>query len=90
MTDAQPLQHLIAEAVNLAGGNTCAAGHDWHSNAARRCPHGAESCSQAAYQCRRCGEFDYGDRGGPGYEDCRGGQCSTEAREIVHAQQVAA
>lgn len=87
---SQPIQHLIAEAVALAGGDTCAAGHDWDADAARRCPHDAEACSQSAYRCRRCGAFDYGERGGPGYEDCRGGQCSAEAREIVAAREVIA
>lgn len=76
----QELNVLIAEATNLAGGSTCAAGCDWQMDGARRCPHGADSCSQAAYQCSRCGAFDYGDAGGPGAQDCAGGACSTEAQ----------
>lgn len=78
-----PLSFLVAEAVALAGGNTCASGHDWHSDGGRRCPHGAETCSQTVYRCRRCGEYDYGDIGGPGYNDCRHG-CTDEAREMIH------
>lgn len=79
----ESLSHLIAQAVNLAGGNTCAAGHDWQSDGGRRCPHDAESCSQAVYRCTRCGVYDYGEPGGPGFEDCRDGGCSSEADFIV-------
>lgn len=82
----EPLQFLIAQAVALAGGNTCAAGHDWQMDGARRCPHDAEQCSQAAYRCTRCGCYDYGERGGPGWEDCRGGACSSEAADLVRAR----
>lgn len=81
--DENSLQFLIAQATALAGGNTCAAGHDWQPDgAARRCPHDAESCSQCVYRCARCGIYDYGERGGPGWKDCRGGACSSEARTI--------
>jgi len=67
------LQHLIAEAVALGGGNLCASGHDWGTDGGRPCPHGlseGRQCSQAVYLCKRCGEYDYGDKGGPAYEDC--------------------
>lgn len=70
------LQHLIAEATALAGGNTCASGHDWESAGGRQCPHDhgdIASCSQTVYECRRCGEVDYGQRGGPGHADCGDG-----------------
>lgn len=75
------LQFAIAEAVNLAGGNLCVAGHDWETDGGRRCPHDADECSQAVYRCTRCGTYDYGDPGGPGHDDCRGGACSREATE---------
>lgn len=65
------LQFLIAEAVALGGGNLCAAGHDWATDGGRMCPRGENMwCSQAVYRCARCGEYDYGDKGGPGYADC--------------------
>ena len=79
---APPLRFLIAQAVALAGGDTCAAGHDWESAGGRRCPHDAEECSQTVYRCARCGTYDYGDPGGPGHEDCVDG-CSAQAEEIL-------
>lgn len=27
-------------------------------------------CNQAVYQCAKCGEYDYGYTGGPGYDQC--------------------
>jgi hypothetical protein len=46
-------------------------GHDWVSEGGRSCPKGlSDDCSQAAYRCRRCGDYDYGDDGGPGARDC--------------------
>jgi hypothetical protein len=41
----------------------------------RPCPKGSKNCSQAVYQCFWCGTYDYGEEGGPGYEDCK---CCTE------------
>lgn len=80
------LDRLICEAMNLGGTPTCAAGHDWQSDGGRRCPHDADSCSQTAYVCARCGEVDYGYKGGPGWDDCKDGGCSREAEEIVSEQ----
>jgi hypothetical protein len=31
---------------------------------------GAEGCSQTVYVCRSCGEYDYGNKGGPAETDC--------------------
>lgn len=76
------LRHLISEAVALAGGNTCASGHDWGTDGGRSCPHGAIQCSQTVYKCVRCGEYDYGEAGGPGHDDCLRG-CSEDAKEIL-------
>lgn len=55
--------------------HACSQGHDWQSaGAARPCSgdFGATDCqgSQHVYQCIRCGEYDYGHKPGPGYEDC--------------------
>jgi hypothetical protein len=82
------LQHLVAEAVALGGGDLCAAGHDWQSIGGTQpcddCPIEAERAAlealgtpprimlhgRAVYQCARCGQWDYGESGGPGHADC--------------------
>lgn len=65
------LKHLIAEAVALAGGNLCASGHEWESEGGRGCPkYENAGCSQTVYVCTRCGEYDYGDKGGPSHHEC--------------------
>lgn len=66
----RPITYLIAEAAALAGGNLCASGHDWIMNGGRACPHECSYASQPVFQCQRCGEFDYGEPGGPGHEHC--------------------
>lgn len=72
------LQHLIAEAVALGGGNLCASGHDWMTEGGRACTRDECTASQAVYRCARCGEYDYGYPGGPGHADCSGHEpCST-------------
>lgn len=64
------LDDLIAEAAALAGG-PCGEFHEWRSDGGRACPRNADAnASQTAYRCRRCGEYDYGDPGGPGHRDC--------------------
>lgn len=73
------LRYLISEATALAGGDTCLAGHDWRSEGGRPCPRGFGRCSQTVYRCARCGDYDYGEPGGPAWEECRDG-CSDEAR----------
>ena len=56
--------------------DVCQHGHDWQTDSARGCQRhedeGLETCqgSQSCYVCARCGEIDYGERGGPGYADC--------------------
>ncbi len=67
--DKTDLRHLVAEAVALAGGNLCSIAHEWDMDGGRACPHG-ERCSQPVYRCTRCGEFDYGNPGGPAYLEC--------------------
>ena len=68
------LNHLIAEATALAGEDLCAAGHNWITLGGRECPHGSSNglsgCSQPVFECARCGAGDYGDKGGPAYQDC--------------------
>lgn len=67
-----PLRHLITEAIALGGENLCVNGHDWKSIGGRECSYQTEGCggSQAVYECRLCGDVDYGNPGGPGYDDC--------------------
>lgn len=70
------LRHMVTEAAALAGEHPCVIfGHNWASFGGRACPicnpFGHSFASQTAYQCKRCGAFDYGERDGPGYEDCR-------------------
>lgn len=66
------LQHLIQQASTELGSTDCEDGrHQWVSNGGRACPHNlTDNCSQAAYECSVCGEFDYGEDGGPGEADC--------------------
>lgn len=81
MTEA--LLHLVAEARALANDHPCTTqGHDWVTDGGRTCPHSDDGestwgCggSQAVYRCVRCGEYDYGEPGGPGHADCSGGHC---------------
>jgi hypothetical protein len=70
-----PLDALIRQACTELGSDACRTGnHDWITIGGRVCPHpegiGEGVCSQAVYECRVCGETDYGYKGGPGYDDC--------------------
>lgn len=77
----QTLQHLIAEARGLANDHPCdSTGHLWESEGGRACRRkrsagGPCEGSQPVLRCARCGEYDYGDRGGPA--DCNTGACGT-------------
>ena len=70
------LDALIRQASTELGSEACRDGrHDWQSIGGRRCPHpesiGEDAgCSQAVYECRTCGEADYGKHAGPGRADC--------------------
>lgn len=69
------LQSLIRQASTELGSDACRAGkHDWQTMGGRGCPHpeniGEGQCSQTVYVCRTCGDTDYGDKGGPGHDDC--------------------
>lgn len=49
-------------------------GHAWEFAGGRACPFyddDVADCSQAAYKCRRCGAWDYGQEPGPGFDDCQ-------------------
>lgn len=70
------LQALIRQASTELGSDACRNGrHEWVGNGGRACPHpdgiGEGVCSQTVYECRTCGETDYGERGGPGHTDCQ-------------------
>jgi hypothetical protein len=44
--------------------------HDWQVHGGRPCPHGVAICSQIVYRCARCGDWDYGEVGGPTDAEC--------------------
>ena len=72
------LEELIREASTELGAEACRDGkHQWVSIGGRACPHpkeiGCGRCSQAVYECATCSDTDYGERGGPGWADCRDG-----------------
>ncbi len=53
-------------------------GHEWECMGGRGCPKMGKDedsaiCSQAVFQCRRCGLMDHGEPGGPAAAEC--GDC---------------
>jgi len=78
------IEELAKEAERLTNPAwSCAEGHDWRVAGGRPCPRSMDVwCSQPAFECRRCGEYDYGEKGGPGAEECEerahGGTCPLE------------
>lgn len=45
--------------------------HEWVSGGGRPCPYSVDiNCSQSVYVCEHCGVYDYGEIGGPGWNDC--------------------
>lgn len=66
------LASLIDQARTELGSTACQAGnHYWVSEGGRSCPFEfTDTCSQTVYRCSVCGDYDYGDRGGPGWNDC--------------------
>lgn len=70
---------ILSELINDAkafGSAACAIGkHEWVSDGGRSCPRDFD-CSQTVYVCRACGQYDYGEKGGPGFDDCEIG-CSS-------------
>lgn len=67
------LQRLIREASTELGSDACREGkHRWESEGGRACPKDYTSrCSQSVYRCATCGQYDYGEPGGPGHSDCQ-------------------
>lgn len=63
------LEHLIAEARGLANDHPCTRAHLWEQEGGRPCSRCVES--QPVYVCARCGEIDYGEKGGPAYVECQ-------------------
>jgi hypothetical protein len=67
------LEALVREAGTILASAACEDGvHDWESEGGRACPKGWCDCSQAVLRCRTCGDYDYGERGGPAHEHCFG------------------
>lgn len=45
--------------------------HDWVQIGGVSCPlEMKDDCNQGRYQCSKCGEVDYGEPGGPGFNEC--------------------
>lgn len=84
------LNRLIAEASVLAGGqHQCAVlGHVWETTGGRQCPRGAAAASQLVYECKSCGQVDYGEAGGPGHIDCYVyGPCTDACQEAIESSE---
>lgn len=68
------LTSLIQQARTELGSTACQSGrHQWTSDGegGRGCPHDlTDDCSQGVYRCTVCGQYDYGEAGGPGHADC--------------------
>lgn len=67
------LKELIRQASTELGRDACRAGkHRWEGEGGRGCPHDDDNanCGQAVYRCTLCGQYDYGEPGGPGANDC--------------------
>jgi hypothetical protein len=79
------LSALINQASQELGSDACRRGnHRWESEGGRACPHDfTENCGQAVYRCATCGDYDYGEKGGPGDIDCERHCQYRLAREIA-------
>jgi len=72
-TVPRALADLIRDASTQLGSDACRSGkHLWESDGCRGCPHDEDNghCGQAVYRCAVCGQYDYGEPGGPGAADC--------------------
>lgn len=67
------LKTLIREASMELGSDACNVGkHQWEGEGGRGCPKDYTNlCGQAVYRCKVCGQYDYGEPGGPGHTDCK-------------------
>jgi hypothetical protein len=68
----QGLNNLITAAIQLAGTNDMVSHNArlWQMEGGRACPLGWDGCSQPVYVDLKTGDYDYGQRGGPGRADC--------------------
>ena len=68
----QGLNNLITAAIQLAGTDDMVSHNArlWQMEGGRACPLGWGGCSQSVYVDLKTGEYDYGQRGGPGHADC--------------------
>lgn len=67
------INELITAAIQLANVDDLVSHNArlWQLVGGRRCPAGWEApCSQPVYVDVKTGEYDYGEPGGPGHEDC--------------------
>lgn len=65
------LDDMITAAIHLAGGAESVDGaRVWRSEGGRQCPVGWNNCSQTVYVDLVSGGYDYGEQGGPGWNDC--------------------
>jgi len=65
------LNDLITGAIQLAGDNLTSHGAKlWQNVGGRTCPIGWGGCAQAVYVDIKAGNYDYGEPGGPGHQDC--------------------
>ncbi len=64
----------VAQVAAESGAPLCVHGHAWEMDGGRACSHipkaAPHECSQPVYRCARCGAWDYGEPGGPGFQDC--------------------
>jgi len=44
--------------------------HKWVIQGGRQCPKVEYDCSQNVYRCAHCGDWDYGEEGGPTWHEC--------------------
>jgi hypothetical protein len=72
------LQDLIEAArIEAEPQDCCRDGHDWQTDGGRTCPKGDHNMrSQPVYKCARCGDYDYGEPGGPAHADCKHCDCT--------------
>lgn len=69
------------EKVRRTSGWKCSEGeHEWVQEGGRACPlEKEEGCSQPVFRCSGCDKYDYGEKGGPGYEACK--ECYEQAEK---------
>lgn len=78
------LNALITAAIALAGddGRVSHGNRIWQNEGGRRCPLEWDDCSQPVFRDLATGDYDYGEQGGPGWDECE--------RECPHGRRRAA